>query len=180
MAQCQEGVRALTVQDGIEIVDVSQGERFGLEQILEESFEGWYLRHSKKILHEVGTVRAAILSAAPVGLIMLKTLEMGVGYVYYIAVARAQRRKGVGRLLLKDAFRIFKDAGAVEVYASVEGDNAPSEGLFASEGFAKTSFAEVSRRHGPLRALNMYRMMVVVPGEILLHMVLELPTQPTL
>ena len=51
----------------------------------------------------------------------------------------------------------------------MEGDNVPSERLFASQGFQKTTFMDVSRRHGALRAMNMYRMMVVVPGEILLH-----------
>jgi ribosomal protein S18 acetylase RimI-like enzyme len=172
VAKRQEGVQALTVQDGVQIVDVPRGEREALVQILEESFDGWYLRHSKGILRDVERVRAAAFQGAPVGLIMLKTLEAGVGYVYYVAVAKAHRRTGVAGLLLRDALRLFKDAGAVEVFASVEKENAPSERLFAAQGFARTSFAEVSRRHGPIRALNMYRMMVVVPGEILLHRLL--------
>ena len=40
-------------------MDVPRGERAALEQILEESFEGWYLRHSKRTLREVEEVRAA-------------------------------------------------------------------------------------------------------------------------
>ena len=159
----------MTGQEGIEVVDVPRGERATLDRILEESFEGWYLRHSRGILRDVETVRAAISSGTPVGLIMLKTLEPSVGYVYYVAVARAHRETGVARLLLKDALRLLKAAGAAEVFASVEGNNLPSERLFAGDGFTRTSFAEVSRRHGPLRALNMYRMMVVVPGEVLMH-----------
>jgi ribosomal protein S18 acetylase RimI-like enzyme len=163
----------LTSQEGIEIVDAPPGERAALEQILQESFQGWYLRHSKGILRDVEIVRAAVASGAPVGLIMLKMLEPGVGYVYYVAVARSHRRKGVARLLLDDALRRFKVAGAAEVFASVEDDNAPSERLFAAEGFTRTSFAEVSKGHGALHALNMYRMMVVVPGEVLLHKTME-------
>jgi ribosomal protein S18 acetylase RimI-like enzyme len=158
----------LTGQEGIEIVDVPPGERTALEQILQESFRGWYLRHSKGILREVEVVRAAMSSGAPVGLIMLKMLGSGVAYVYYVAVARVHRRTGVARLLLEDALRRLGATGAVEVFASVEDDNAPSGRLFAAEGFTRTSFTEVSRRHGTLRALNMYRMMVVVPGEVLM------------
>ena len=104
---------------------------------------------------------------------MLKTLEQGVGYVYYVAVARAHRHTGVATLLLKDALDLFRDARLVEAFASVEGDNIPSEKLFAAEGFTRVSFPEVSKRHGPLRAINMYRMMVVVPGEILMHKLLD-------
>jgi ribosomal protein S18 acetylase RimI-like enzyme len=159
----------MKIQSEIEVVDVPREERAPLDQILEESFDGWYLRHAKGVLRDVERVRAATLSGAPIGLIMLKTLEPRVGYVYYVAVAKAHRKTGVGSMLVKDALAIFKDAGDVEVFASVEEDNLPSERLFAAEGFARTNYGEVSRRHGPLRALNMYRMMVVVPGEVLLH-----------
>jgi len=140
-----------------------------LEQILEESFDGWYLRHSKGILRDSETVRAAMSSGEPVGLLIPKPLGPGVAYVYYIAVARDRRRRGVARALLNDALARFRAEGMVEVFTSVEVDNAPSEELFASEGFARTNFGEVSRKYGPLRALNMYRMMVAVPGEVLLH-----------
>jgi len=173
VGQRQAGVRLLTVVDGIEIVDVPLDKRSTLERILEESFEGWYLRHSKRILREVETVRAALYSGEPIGLAMLKTLEEGVGYVYYVAVAKAHRAKGVASLLLKDALRLFKAGGAVEAFASVEKDNLPSERLFAAEGFVRTNLVEVSRRHGTLRALNMYRLMVVVPGEVLLHRAID-------
>jgi ribosomal protein S18 acetylase RimI-like enzyme len=159
----------MTTQEGITIVDVPFGKRPDLDWILEESFEGWYLRHSKGTLREVEAVRAAMEFGAAVGLVMLKMLEPGVGYVYYVAVARARRRNGVARLLLEDALHRFKADDVEEVFASVEEDNEPSKGLFESEGFARTSFGEVSRKHGNLRAINMYRVMRVVPGEILLR-----------
>jgi ribosomal protein S18 acetylase RimI-like enzyme len=163
----------MTAQDGIEILDVPLDKRSTLDQVLDESFEGWYLRHSKKILGEVETVREARYSGEPVGLIMLKTLEETAGYVYYVAVARAHRAKGIAALLLKDALRFFVAKGVVEVFASVEKDNLPSERLFTAEGFVRTNLLEVSRGYGTIRALNMYRMMVVVPGEVLLHKVME-------
>lgn len=163
----------MTPPDGVEVVDVPPSKRGELERILEESFDGWYLRHSKRILREVETVRAAVSAGVPVGLIMLKTLEKGVGYIFYVAVARANRKTGVAAMLLRDALNRFRAEGVSEVFASVEGDNQPSERLFASGGFARTKLAEVSGRHGLLNALNMYRMMVVVPGEILLRRTLD-------
>ena len=159
----------MTVQENIEITDVPAGKRQELDWILEESFEGWYLMHSRRTLRDIELVRAAISSAKPVGLVMLKTLEGTVGYVYYIAVARARRKEGIGKLLLENALQLFKASNLKEVFASVEKNNEPSEALFASEGFTKTSFSEVSKRHGSLHTVNMYRAMTVVPGEILLR-----------
>ncbi len=159
----------MTAQESVEIMDVPVGKRRELDWILEESFEGWYLWHSKKTLRDVDLVRAAMSSGKPSGLVMLKTLEGTVGYVYYIAVARVSRNKGIGKLLLENALQLFKASNLKEVFASVEKENEPSEALFASEGFTKTSFGEVSKRHGSLHAANMYRAMTVVPGEILLR-----------
>jgi ribosomal protein S18 acetylase RimI-like enzyme len=160
----------MTEQGGIEIVDVPSGQRNGLDRILDESFEGWYLIHSKRTLRDIELVRAAMSAGKPVGLIMLKTLEVGsVGYVYYVAVSKAQRKKGIGKMLLEDALRIFKTHGSQEVFASVEENNEPSEALFASEGFSRTSFGEVSKKHGKLHAISMYNAMRVVPGEVLLR-----------
>lgn len=159
----------MTAQGGVVIVDVPVGERTRFEKILEESFDGWYLRHSKRTLLEAEVVRAALSSDTPVGIVMLNVLDALVGYVFYIAVAKAYRRRGVARMLLADALRYFENAGVKEVYASVERENEPSEGLFGSEGFVRTSFVDVSTRYGGLRALNMYRRMLVVPGEVLLR-----------
>src|SRR5947209_1216727 len=98
----------MTAQENIEITDVPAGKRQELEWILEESFEGWYLWHSKKTLRDVELVRAAMSSGRPLGLVMLKSLEGTVGYVYYIAVARASRNKGDGRVLQENALQVVK------------------------------------------------------------------------
>ena len=168
MAKCRDGVRALTADEGVAVVDVPPEERGPLERILEESFEGWYLRHARGKLQQLEVVRGAMASGAPVGLVMLKTLEARVGYIYYIAVARAHRKMGIGRLLLGDSLRRFREEGVEDAYAGVEKGNIPSEGLFTSEGFVQTSFGEVSKRFGTIRAINMYRVMVIVPGEVLM------------
>ena len=154
---------------GMKIIDVPSAQRSSLKWILDESFEGWYLRHSTRTLREIETVRAAIASDKTVGLTMLKSVEGKVGYVFYIAVARANRKQGIGKILVEDALELFKTARLTEVFASVEEDNEPSEKLFASEGFIRTSFSEVSKNYGHLHALNMYRTMWVVPGEVLLR-----------
>ena len=159
----------MTAQEEVAIVDVPKRKRAGLEWILEESFEGWYLMHSKRTLRDIELVRVAVSSGKAVGLVMLKTLEEKVGYVYYIAVAKASRKRGIGKLLLEDTMRYFKASSVEEVFASVEEDNEPSEALFASEGFTRTSFSEVSKKHGSLHTLNMYMEMLVVPGEVLLR-----------
>jgi ribosomal protein S18 acetylase RimI-like enzyme len=159
----------MTAKEDVVIRDVPARERASLEWILEESFEGWYLMHSRRTLRDIELVRAAVSSGKPVGLVMLKTLEGNVGYVYYIAVAKARRKKGIGKLLLDDALRIFSASGVKEIFASVEKDNEPSEALFAAEGFTRTSFGEVSKRHGSLHTVNMYRAMTVVPGEVVLR-----------
>ena len=159
----------MTAQEDVAIVDVPKRKRAGFEWILEESFEGWYLMHSKKTLRNIELVRAAMSTGKPVGLVMLKILVESVGYVYYIAVAKASRKKGIGKLLLEDALRHFKASKVIEVFASVEKDNEPSEALFASEGFTRTSFGQISKKHGSLHAVNMYREMLIVPGEVLLR-----------
>ena len=159
----------MTAQEDVAIVDVPKRKRAGFEWILEESFEGWYLMHSKKTLRNIELVRAAMSTGKPVGLVMLKILVESVGYVYYIAVAKASRKKGIGKLLLEDALRHFKASKVKEVFASVEKDNEPSEALFASEGFTRTSFGQISKKHGSFHAINMYREMLIVPGEVLLR-----------
>src|SRR5689334_20059341 len=97
------------MEDRIELVDVPPSSRGGLDWILEESFEGWYLMHSRRTLKDVEIVRSANISGKPVGLVMLKMLEGKAGYVYYIAVARAVRKKGIGKLLLEDSLKRFKE-----------------------------------------------------------------------
>src|SRR5207302_9617512 len=100
----------MTAKEDVVIRDVPAMERAGLEWILEESFEGWYLMHSKRTLRDIELVRAAMSTGKAVDLVMLKTLGKGVGYVYYIAVPKANRKRGIGKILLEDALRHFKAA----------------------------------------------------------------------
>src|SRR2546421_12174714 len=108
----------MKAKEDVIIIDAPTGERASLGWILEESFEGWYLLHSKRTLRDIEVVRVAMSSGKPVGWVMLKTLEGNIGYVYYIAVEKTHRRRGIAKLLLEDAVRSFKITHMEEVMAS--------------------------------------------------------------
>ena len=156
-------------KDQIEISDVEPNDKESLVPLLEESFEGVYLRHSKRTLRDIETVRVARVNGEKVGLVMLKELGKKIGYVYYIAVARKFRGQGIAGKLLDDSLESFFQRGMEEVYASVEEDNEESVRLFASREFKETGFGELSKRHGKISAALLYTKMWVVPGETLLH-----------
>ena len=147
------------------LVDLASEDRGPVYSILEESFDGLYLWHAKRTLLEVDRVRAAKIDGEIVGVAMLKNLGSGLGYVYYVAVTPKHRKKGVGRRLLSDALEYFASHGSEEVYASIEEENVESRALFGSMGFRETSYGELSRKYGAVRAFELYRKMLVVPGE---------------
>ncbi len=164
-----QGVSSLSSEGpGISIRDVPTSERESLIPILESSFTGIYLRHARRIMGEVETVRVATLGEEAAGLAMLKSLGDEAGYVYYIAVTPNLRGRGIGSRLVNDSLAYFARAGAREVYASVGEDNAESNALFKGQGFARTDFGKVSKKYGAFKALSMYRSMWVVPGEVIL------------
>lgn len=101
---------------------------------------------------------------------MLKVIDGTIGYVFYVAVAKEFRRMKVGSRLLDDALELFKGRGVKEVYAAAEHDNLESIGLFASKGFVRTGYGELSGKYGMLEAITIYRKMLVVPGEILMFL----------
>lgn len=154
---------------GVVINTVPPDQREKLVFILEESFEGWYLRHSKRTLSEIEVVKEAVLEGERVALIMLKHLGNKLGYVYYIAVAKRFRGRGIAGKLLDDALAyFFTEQGMKEVYAGVEEDNEESHRLFTSRGFKKTSRSDLARKYGTINSFVLLRKMVIVPGEVLL------------
>jgi ribosomal protein S18 acetylase RimI-like enzyme len=154
----------------LEVVEVPEAERGRLLPILDESFEGLYLWHARRTLQSIETVRAARTSEGEdAGVLMMKMLGDGAGYVYYVAVARRWRRMGVAGRLLDDAVSYLTKGGAHDIFASVEEENEGSKALFDSRGFEKVDMSEMAGKYGRLRALLMYREMMVVPGEVLLR-----------
>jgi ribosomal protein S18 acetylase RimI-like enzyme len=137
--------------------------------ILDRSFEGWYLWHSKRTLRRVSLVRKAAVEGRAVGLSMLKEVGEGVGYVFYLAVLPDFRRRRIGGSLLDDALSLFASQGESCVYATVEEDNEPSLALFRSRGFVEVGFDDLARLHGRLRAVYMLHGMTAVTGEVVLR-----------
>ncbi len=159
----------MTLREELTIEDVPYEKRKDLVSILEESFEGMYLWHSRKTLEKIEVVKAATHRGKKVGLAMLKRLDSHLGYVYYVAVSRDYRGLGIGGLLLDNSLEYFIESGVVEVFAAVEEDNVESIELFKSRGFDQISFSELAKKMGRLKAATLWSKMLVVPGELLLH-----------
>lgn len=158
-------------QQDIEIYEPRDlSERELLYPILESSFDGWYLSHSKRTLREIEKVFAARLGEVNVGVVMLKNIEPKIGYVYYIAVSAEYRGRKIGSSLLEHSLSYFSDLGADVVFASLTVEHGgESKILFESHGFIETNFGQVSKRYGKLHAINMYRKMLVVSGELVVY-----------
>ena len=145
-------------------------DRESLYPILETSFDGWYLSHSKRTLRDIEKVFAARLDGKNVGLVMLKLIDSKIGYVYYIAVSSEFRGRKIGGRLLDYSLTYFSDHGVNVVFASLTVEHgSESKALFESHGFIETSFGQVSKRYGKLHAINMYRKMLVVSGELVVY-----------
>ncbi|MEM0121143.1 MAG: GNAT family N-acetyltransferase [Thermoprotei archaeon] len=142
-------------------------DRRNYEWILEEGFSGLYLWHARRMLYSAESVKVALVGGDPVGLVIPKRIGADIGYVYYIAVARRFRGRGVGGALLDNTLRMFAEEGRREVYASIEHGNTESIRLFTSRGFRPTGFDELEHKYGLLRATKIYAEMLVVRGETL-------------
>lgn len=136
--------------------------------ILTEGFVGIYRWHAKRTLREVSRVRAAEVDGTILGVSLLERLAPEVGYVYYLSVGLAHRRRGIGGVLLDDALGIFRRDGALVVYGAVEENNEASQALFRSRGFRLVERKETSYRDGGLGAWGLRRRMWLVGGEVLL------------
>ncbi|MDG7001781.1 MAG: GNAT family N-acetyltransferase [Nitrososphaerota archaeon] len=150
----------------VHILKVEGSDREAFDPILDKSFEGWYQRHAKRTLREIETVFAANLGEKGAGVSMLKKLDSNTGYVYYIAVDPEFRGKKIGSKLLDASLDFFFKEGANSVFASLVQEHDEGNFLFESRGFRRTNFKEVSKRYGSLHAVNMYRKMLVVTGEV--------------
>ena len=150
------------------VVELEGDAREQAVPVLIDSFVGIYRWHAKRTLRRVSTVRGAMDGGTLIGVSMLEDLVPGVGYVYYIAVGQAHRKRGVARFLLDDALDGFRAKHAEIVYAAAEEDNIPSRALFGSRGFRIVERDELGFREGGLGAWGLRSKMMLVAGEILL------------
>jgi ribosomal protein S18 acetylase RimI-like enzyme len=111
-------------------------------------------------------VYGACLAGKNVGVVMLKFVDPKIGYVYYIAVDAKYRGMKIGSRLLDFSLSYFSNLATDTVFASLTSEHGDeSKFLFLSKGFKLTNYAEVAKRFGRLRAVNLYRKMLVVSGE---------------
>jgi ribosomal protein S18 acetylase RimI-like enzyme len=150
------------------IVELEPGSRERAVPILIDSFEGIYRWHAKRTLRDIATVRGLEVEGELRGIAMVETLVPGVGYVYYLAVRPADRRRGVAGRLLDDAIGRFAADGVRVVYAAAEAENAASLALFRSRGFRPVERKELGYREGGLGAWGLRSRMRIVWGEVLL------------
>jgi ribosomal protein S18 acetylase RimI-like enzyme len=152
----------------LEIRDLGVGERDRAVPVIVDSFVGIYRWHAKRTLRSVQTVRAATADGEVVGVSLLERLTPAVGYVYYLAVRRAFRRRGIAARLLDDALAGFSRERIRVVYAAAEEDNVGSIALFRSRRFRTVERKELGYAEGGLGAWGLRSRMWIVSGEILL------------
>jgi len=152
----------------VTIIELTGRERERAIPVILDSFVGIYRWHAKRTLRQVSEVRAAVVGPEVVGVAMLERLAPAVGYVYYLAVRRTFRRRGVGARLLDDALAGFARGGVRVVYAAAEEDNASSIALFLSRKFRTVERRETGYAEGGLGAWGLRSKMWIVSGEVLL------------
>ena len=98
-----------------------------------------------------------------------------IGYVYFVAVDPDHRRQRLGRILVEESLRRFRERGATRVFAAVPEDNEASMGLFRSLGFTEVPQGAMRQWYGRHSVLVLMRMMLA-PHEVLLaHTFADLP-----
>ncbi len=161
----------------IRLADLPKEERSTAIPTLKESFEGYYRWHAKRTLRDVERVRVARLGGQVVAVSMFERLRPEVGYVNYLAVARAYRRAGFGGRLLDDALRRLKGEGVEVVFAAAETSNQRSLALLRSRGFRRTRRKERTWSEGGLGAWGLRSRMHIVSGEVIVGLRLR-PADP--
>ena len=157
--------------------DLAEPERDRALPVLRDGFVGIYRWHAKRQLRQVPWVRAVVVGSEVVGVSLLDRLAPEVGYVYYVAVLSAYRRRGLGGELLDDALERFRGHSAEVVYAAVQVGNVPSRRLFESRGFREVARKEQGWKEGGLGAWGLRSRMMLVSGEQLLGLRLRPPAE---
>ena len=156
----------LAASEDVQIYEAKGNARESLDPIVDASFDGWYQRHAKRTLRDIETVVAAKTGELNVGVAMLKMLDSDKGYIYYIAVLPEFRGRKIGRKLLDYSLSYLVEHGSIVVYASLVQEHHEANFLFNSRGFEKTNFGAMAKKYGSLHAINLYRKMLVVSGEV--------------
>ncbi len=141
-----------------------------VRRICREAFSPIYAHFALRGLSWAHTL-VALEGESVVGLVELVPLLMGrVVNVFYLAVAKEVRRKGIGRLLVTAAIEWGAETGASFVIASVPRRNRPSLDLFTRSGFISTGLRGLAGIFGLWKTLSIYNGAMVAPHERILLM----------
>jgi len=114
-------------------------DRDSVAKIFEKSFTGSYLYWSIRLLDRLETIVAEV-SGEVVGaaeLYMTSCEGYGrVGVIAFVAVAPAWRGRGIGRKLVEEAEKLFRQRGCRFAAASTRSSNKASIALFTSLGYS--------------------------------------------
>jgi N-acetylglutamate synthase len=95
-------------------------------------------------------LRTAAAAPGRLVAVVLLTHDGRKGWINRLTVDPAYRRRGLARTLVEEAERWFRDEAALEVWAAlIEGENSPSQALFASLGYGRGDVVYVSKRTRP-------------------------------
>ncbi len=139
-----------------------------INEILTLSFSpiyAYFAKMSFSILRNaiVAEEGAEIIGAIDYLIIDLENKKMG--YLYYLAVHPAFRRKGTGeRLILRANDSIINDIGPAEIFAAAEKKNRPSREMLKKIGFLPISRSALKEKFGAGR-FGLYTRMKLMPWE---------------
>lgn len=115
------------------------GDRESVAKIFEESFTGSYLYWSIRLIDRLETsvaeVSGKVIGAAELYVTSCEGYGR-VGVVAFVAVAPAWRGKGIGRRLVEEAEKVFRQRGCRFAAASTRSSNKASIALFTSLGYS--------------------------------------------
>ena len=90
-----------------------------------------------------------------------------VGYVYFVAVDPGHRRQHLGRMLVEESLRRFRERSATRIFAAVPDDNEASMNLFKTLGFQDVPRGAMWEWYR-WRSVALQMNMMIAPHEILL------------
>ncbi len=156
----------MTVSAEIVVRDMNASDRDQVKEILEQSFEGWYLREGLKGIDSSDRVLVAEVSGKVAGMAELRFYNAGemIGIVYYLATHPSYRELGIASRLLDDALKLFKEKGTSLALCSIEHENQASVEFFSKHGFKETSVRSLASKY-KIHFFGILRRALIVPGE---------------
>ena len=153
----------------MDIRDGTPADKSSIERIARASFDRVYAFFAIRGRRHAWPLLFAEEDGATAGFLEGRLFEGDppIGYVYFVAVDPAHRRRNLGRTLGEVSLRRFQDRGATRVFAAVPSDNDASMGLFTALGFSPVPGGALRRWYGP-RGLVIPMRMMIAPHEVLL------------